>query len=214
MSTESRPPAEEGPFFLNPLAAMSNGGQLTLFILLTLILTIATVWGGRIWFKHSETLVFATGDANAADTRFANKLAAVLKTNNSRLRLKVVQNPDSARALAQFERKKADLAILRTDAKVPPRARTMAILEHDVLLVMSPGAKKIGSISALKKKKIAVLGDSEADTALVRSLLDIAEGSDAASKVTLAPPNSTLDKLFASSGGYGAVVAISHASRM
>jgi TRAP-type uncharacterized transport system substrate-binding protein len=193
---------------------MSNGRQLALFILLTLILTVATVWGGRLWFKHSETLVFAAGDANSVEARFAAKLAAVLKNTNSRLRLKVVQNPDNARALAQFERRQADLAILRTDAKVPPRARTMAILEHDVLMLISPGTKKIASVAALKKKKIAVMGESEADAALVRNLLDIADGSDAASKVTLAPPNSTLDKLFASSGGYGAVVAISHASRM
>jgi hypothetical protein len=61
--------------------------------------------------------------------------------NNSRLRLKVVPNADNAEALAQFDRRQADLAILRTDAKVPPRARTIAILEHEKNVVMVKAAQ-------------------------------------------------------------------------
>ena len=78
----------------------------------------------------------------------------MLKSNASRLRLKIVPSAaDNAKALAAFERKEANLAILRTDAKVPPRARTLAILEHDLVLVLSPGDKKIKSVADLKKKK-------------------------------------------------------------
>ena len=111
--------------------------------LLTLVLTVATVWGGRIWLQNSETLVFAVGDANGPEARFAAKLAAMLKNNSSRLQLKIVTNGDNAKALAQFDRKEANLAVLRTDAKIPPRARAVAILEHDVVLLFSPGGKKI-----------------------------------------------------------------------
>jgi len=189
----------------------SNRQQVLLFAALTLILTIATVWGGRIWLRNSETLIFAVGDANSLEARFAAKLATVLKNNNSRLRLKIVPNADSAKALAQFDHRQADLAVLRTDAKVPPRARALAILEHDVLLLISPGNKKIKSLAELKKKKIAVLADGDYTAAFVRNVLEIADSSDAASRVQTAPPNSTLDKLFAS-GGYGAVIAIAHAS--
>jgi TRAP-type uncharacterized transport system substrate-binding protein len=191
----------------------SNRRQLLLFVVLTLILTTATVWGGRIWLRNSETLVFAVGDANGPEARFAARLAAVLKNNASRLRLNIVPNADSAKALAQFERRQADLAVLRTDTKVPPRARALAILDHDVLLLLSPGAKKIKSLAELKKKKIAVLADSDNGAAFVRNLLEIPDGSDANSRVQMAPPNSTLDKLLAS-GGYGAVIAIAHASTM
>jgi TRAP-type uncharacterized transport system substrate-binding protein len=189
----------------------SNRQQVLLFAALTLILTIATVWGGRIWLRNSETLIFAVGDANSLEARFAAKLATVLKNNNSRLRLKIVANADSAKALAQFDHRQADLAVLRTDAKVPPRARALAILEHDVLLLISPGNKKIKSLAELKKKKIVVLADGDNTAAFVRNVLEIADSSDAASRVQTAPPNSTLDKLFAS-GGYGAVIAIAHAS--
>jgi TRAP-type uncharacterized transport system substrate-binding protein len=205
------PPAEKTP--ARAQVVKSNRRQLLLFVVLTLILTIATVWGGRVWLRNSETLVFAVGDANSLEARFAARLAAVLKNNASRLRLNIVPNADSAKALAQFERRQADLAVLRTDTKVPPRARALAILDHDVLLLLSPGAKKIKSLAELKKKKIAVLADSDNGAAFVRNLLEIPDGSDANSRVQMAPPNSTLDKLLAS-GGYGAVIAIAHASTM
>ncbi len=185
-----------------------------LFAALTLILTVLIVaWGGRTWLRNSETVVFAVGDGNSLEARFAAKLAAVLKSNNSRLRLNILTNGDSARALTAFDRRQADLAVLRTDARVPPRARALAVLEHDLVLLISPGGKKIKSLAELRKRKIAVLGDSDDATAFVRNALEISDGSDAGSKVVPAPPNATLDKLFAP-GAYGAVIAIAHASTL
>ncbi len=174
---------------------------------------VPTVWGGRIWLRNSETLVFGVGDANGPEARFAAKLAAVLKSNSSRLRVKIVPNADSAKALAQFDRRLADLAVLRTDARIPPRARALAILEHDLLLLISPGGKKIKTLAELKKKKIAVLADSDNSAALVRNILEISDSSDAGRRVQMAPLNSTFDRLFGS-GGYGAVIAIAHASKI
>ena len=212
MSAEVPTPHAEGPPARSRVVR-SNRRQVLLFAALTLILTVATVWGGRIWLKNSETLIFAVGDANSLEARFATKLAAVLKTNSSRLRLKIVPNADSARALAAFDRRQADLAVLRTDARVPPRARALAILEHDVLLLISPGSKKIKSLAELKKKKIAVLADGDNSAAFVRNVLEISDGPDGGSRVQMAPPNSTFDKLFAS-GGYGAAIAIAHTSKI
>jgi TRAP-type uncharacterized transport system substrate-binding protein len=210
MSAEVPTPNAEKPPARSQVVR-SNRRWVLLFAVLTLILTVATVLGGRIWLRNSETLVFAVGEANSLEARFASRLAAVLKNANSRLRLTVVSNADSAKALAQFDHRQADLVVLRTDAKVPPRARALAILEHDVVLLISPGSKKIKSLAELKKKKIAVLADGESAAAFVRNTLEIADSPDASSRVQTAPPNSTLDKLFAS-GGYGAVIAIAHAS--
>jgi TRAP-type uncharacterized transport system substrate-binding protein len=190
---------------------VSNRRQMLLFVALTLILTIATVWGGRIWLRNSERLIFAAGDPNGVEARFAAKLATVLNNNPSKLRLNIVTNGDSGKALAQFDRRQADLAVLRTDAKVPPRARALAILEHDVVLLLGPPNKKIKSLAELKKRKIAVLADGDHNAAFVRKILEISDNPDAASAVQMAPPNSPFDKLFAS-GGYGAAIAIAHAS--
>jgi TRAP-type uncharacterized transport system substrate-binding protein len=202
--------AEAPPSSVDKPAGWTNRRQVLLFAVLTVILTLATVWGGRIWFRHSETLVFATGEAGGVEARFAAKLATVLKNNSSRLRLKVVANADDAKAVAQFDRKQADLAVLRTDAKLPSRARAVAILEHDVLLLISPKGKKIKSLATLKKTRVAVVGGSENEAFLRKTL----ESSDDAAglRIQTAPPDSTLDKLFAS--GYGAVVVVAHASKM
>jgi TRAP-type uncharacterized transport system substrate-binding protein len=208
MSAEVPAPSAEKP---PARSRVSNRGQMLLFVALTLILTVATVWGGRIWLRNSESLTFAAGDGNGLEARFAGRLATVLKNNSSKLRLNIVSNGDSGKALAQFERRQADLAVLRTDAKVPPRARALAILEHDVVMLLSPANKKIKSLAELKKKKIAILADGDNNAAFVRKMLEISDNSDAASAVQLAPPNSPLDKLFAP-GGYGAAIAIAHAS--
>lgn len=197
---------------LRPPVAKSNRAQIVIFTLLTLLLSAVTVIGGRVWLRNSETLVFAVGGTNGPEAKFAAKLATVLKTNSSRLRLKIAPNPDNAKALAQFDRRNAALAILRTDAKVPARARAIAILEHDVVLVLSPGGKKIKSLTELKKKKIAVVGDGENSVNFVRSALEISDSPDAAQRVQQAPPNTPFDKLFAS--GFAAVIVIEHASKI
>lgn len=191
-------------------AIKSNRRQVMLFALLTLLLSVATVWGGRALLRDSETLTFAVGNPAGEEAQFAAKLADILKSNSSRFRLKIVNSPDGARALTKFDRKQADLVILRTDARVPARARALAILEHDVVLLLSPGGKKIKSVAELKKKKIAVLADGESSAAFVRSFFDT--DPDAAARIQLAPTGATLDKLFSS--GSGAVVAIEHASKI
>jgi TRAP-type uncharacterized transport system substrate-binding protein len=204
MSVEDPPSSVEKP------AALSNRRQLMLFAALTLVLTLATVWGGRVWFRNSETLVFATGEANGVEARFAAKLATVLKNNSSRLRLKIVASADDAKAVAQFDRRQADLVVLRTDARLPARARAIAILEHDVLLLISPKGKKIKSLAALKKTKVAVIGGSENEAFLRRTLEPVDDASTL--RIQTVALDSTLDKLFAS--GYGAVAVVAHASKM
>jgi TRAP-type uncharacterized transport system substrate-binding protein len=211
MSAEAPTPQPEMPRQRSRVVK-SNRTQIVLFSILTLILSAVTVWGGRTWLRNSETLVFAVGEANGPEARFAAKLAALLKSNASRLRLKIVPNGDNVKALASFDRKEANLAVLRTDAKIPSRARAVAILDHDVLLMLSPGDKKIKTVADLKKKKIAVMADSENSAALVRNILELSDSPDAASRVQMAPPGSTLEKLFAS--GNGAVVVVAHASKI
>jgi TRAP-type uncharacterized transport system substrate-binding protein len=210
MSAEVPTPAPDTrrarPPFLN-----SNRKQVMLFAALTLLLTVATVWGGRIWLRNSETLTFAVGEANGPEARFAARLAATLKTSSSRFVLKIIPNADNAKALAQFDHRLADLAVLRTDAKIPHRARSLAVLEHDLLLLISPGDKKIKSLAEAKKKKIALLTNSADNLAFARHVLDLPDSADASSRLQLAPPASTLDKLL-TSGGYGAVIAVGHAS--
>jgi TRAP-type uncharacterized transport system substrate-binding protein len=193
-----------------PQYKITNRGQVVLFTLLTLILSALTVWGARVWVRDSETLTFAAGAPNGEEAQFAQHLATVLKTTGSRFRLKIITNSDNAKALSLFERRQADLALLRTDARIPLRARALAIVEHDLVLLISPGNRKIKALEDLKKKKIAVLAEGDNNLAFVRNTLESLDLHDAASHAALAPPGSTPQKLFSS--GYGAVIAIFHAA--
>jgi hypothetical protein len=56
------------------VTAKAHLGQTPLYAALTLILTIATVWGGRIGLRHFEIHLFATGEPGGVERRFANKL--------------------------------------------------------------------------------------------------------------------------------------------
>jgi len=190
----------------------SNRVQIFLFVLLTLVLTVATVWAGRVYLKNSETLVFAVGDPNGPEARFAERLAAMLKNNLSRFKVQIVSNADNAKALAQFDRREANLAVLRTDTKVPPRARAIAILDHDLVLVFTPGGKKIKSAAELKKKKVALIAENENNAAFIRNILELPDNPAAAPLVQVMPPGTPFDKLFAS--GFAAVVAIAPASKL
>jgi TRAP-type uncharacterized transport system substrate-binding protein len=124
----------------------------------------------------------------------------------------IVTNADNPKALAQFDRRDANLAILRTDAKVPPRARAVAILDHDVLLVFSPAGKKIKSLAELKKKKIAIIADNEAGAAFIRNVLELSDGPAANPLVQVVSPGTPVDKLF--TAGMAAVVTIAPASKL
>ena len=55
----------------------SNRRQMLMFTVFTLVLSLATVVGGRILLKNSETLTFAVGDPNSDEAHFAAKLAAI-----------------------------------------------------------------------------------------------------------------------------------------
>lgn len=211
MSAEAATPHPEMPR-RRLRVVKTNRSQILLFSVLTLILTAVVVWGGRTWLRNSETLVFAVGEAKSPEARFAARLATVLKNNSSRLRLRIVPSGDNAKALSQFDRKEANLAILRTDARIPPRARALAILDRDLLLLISPGGKKIKTVADLKKKKIAIIADGDSSVALVRNILELPDTPDAAGRIQIAPPGATFEKLFAS--GFGAVIKVAHASHI
>jgi TRAP-type uncharacterized transport system substrate-binding protein len=150
---------------------LRNRAQAVLFVVATLVLTALAVWGIRTWFRETSVLTFAVGSPGQLEARFAAKLATVVANNSATLRVKVVNYPDSDKALAAFDHKQADLTILRTDAKIPFRARAVAVLENDLLLMLSPKGKKVTSLASLKGKKIAVLGDDGRNEAMLRRTL-------------------------------------------
>lgn len=195
------------------MRSLSNRKQVVLFIVATLLLTALTVWAARVWFRHTSTLTFAVTNESGVEARFAARLANVLQTNNSSLRLKVQKNADGEKAIAAFDRKEADLAILRTDQKVPNRARSIAILDKEFLLLLSPKGRKIANLEALKGKKIAILGNDGRNEAFVRRALESYDIANPRTSIQTVPAASLLDKLLAPNA-YAAVLVIENATKL
>ena len=202
------PDPDEGFF-----RSLSNRKQVILFMIATLVLTAVTVWAARVWFRHTSTLTFAVASEGGVEARFAAKLGSVLLANNSSLRLKMDKNSDSDKALGAFDRKQADLAILRTDQKVPGRARAIAILDKDLVLLLSPKGKKIANLEALKGKKIAVLGNDDRNESFIRRALSSYDVANPRTSLQTVPTTSAIDKLLAPNG-FAVVIAIENAARM
>lgn len=202
------PDPEDGVF-----RSLSNRKQVILFMVATLVLTAVTVWAARVWFRNTSTLTFAVASEGGVEARFAAKLASVLQANNSSLRLKINKNSDNDKALAAFDRKQAELAILRTDQKVPGRARSIAILDKDLVLLLSPKGKKLANLEALKGKKIAVLGNDDRNESFIRRALSSYDIANPRTSLQTVPTTSSIDKLLAPNG-FAAVIVIENAAKM
>lgn len=150
-------------------ATSRNRRQKWAFILLTLLIAIGGAFAAR-QFVAERNLVFAVGQKNSATDLFARNLQEAAARNRG-VHI-AVRNFDSPTAAAQqFAQRRADLAIVRSDTKTPPRARAVAQLEHSILLIAVPKTAAPKSISALKGKKLAIIAADSRDMALVRGVL-------------------------------------------
>jgi TRAP-type uncharacterized transport system substrate-binding protein len=195
------------------IPGLRNRTQAVLFVIATIVLTGLVVWGISVWFRETSVLTFAVGNSNQVEARFAAKLQTVVANNSATLRIKIVNYADNDKALSAFDRRIDDLAILRTDAKIPARARSIAVLENDLLLMMSAKNRKIASLASLKGKKIAVLGDDGRNEALLRRTLLSYDLASAGTSIQTVPSDSALDKLLAPNN-FSAVIAIEHLTKI
>ena len=161
--------AAEDMFAHAASAASRNRRQKWAFILLTLLIAVGGAFLAR-QFVAERNLVFAVGHKDSSSDLFARSLQEIVSHGRG-VRI-VVKNFDSPTAAAQqFAQRRADLAIIRSDTRTPPRARAVALLEHSILLIAVPKNAVPKSIGALKGKKLAIIASDARDLALVRDVL-------------------------------------------
>lgn len=161
--------AAEEMFAQSASATARNRRQRWGFILLTLLIAIGGAVAAR-FFVAERNLVFAVGPKDSASDQFAQSLRQIVARNRGvRVSVKNVDGPIAA--VQQFAQGRADLAIVRSDTRTPPRARAVAQLEHSILLIAAPKNAVPKSIGALKGKKLAIISSDPRDTALVRAIL-------------------------------------------
>jgi len=161
MSAEASTPQPEVPR-RHLRVVKSNRSQIVLFSVLTLILSAATVWGGRTWVRNSETLVFAVGEASSLEARFGRPAGLgagrTIPRGCSSRSCPTATAPRRWRS-STARRPTCDSAHRREKSRARPhrahpRSRRAAAAQ--------PRRQKIKTIADLKKKKIAVLAERKA----------------------------------------------------
>ena len=156
--------------FANAASATSrNRRQRWAFILLTLLIAVGGAFAARL-FVAERNLVFAVSRKDSASDLFAHNLQEAAARNRG-VRI-IIRNFDSpTAAVQQFAQRRADMVIVRSDTKTPPRARAIAQLEHSILLIAVPKNAVPKSMAALKGKKLAIISTDSRDLSLVRAIL-------------------------------------------
>ena len=196
-----------------PRRGFGNRLQITLFVLLTLALTGASIWAGRKWYNKLNTLTFVVEDAASPSGRFATKLAGLVADGSNTLRIKIVTVPDPGGALARLDRAQGDLAIARTDSPLPRHGRALAVLDRQILLLLTPKASKIKDFADLKGGRIAVLDDGPGNAAFVRKAFSAAEVPTAGLVLDAVPAAGLTEKLLPA-GNYAALAMVEMQSKI
>lgn len=150
-------------------AASRNRRQKWAFLALTLLIAIGGAVVAR-QFVAERNLVFAVSQKGSASDQFAQSLRGIVSRNRG-VRVTVKNFDGPIAAVQQFAQGRADLAIVRSDTRTPPRARAVAQLEYSMLLIAVPKNAVPKSIGALKGKKLAIISSDPRDMALVRAIL-------------------------------------------
>jgi TRAP-type uncharacterized transport system substrate-binding protein len=111
--------------------------------------------------------------ANYSFADFGSKVSRVLADERPVTRLQRVPVQDLIASAAALEERKVDLAIVRTDLKLPSNGQTVAIFGRDPAFLIVPAKSEIESFLDLKGKSIAILGTGIDETALLDRLLGV-----------------------------------------
>jgi len=187
--------------------------QIVLLVLTLLVVTGIVVTGVLALMDRPSELTMAVGPQGSPERRFAERLAELLVEKHASVRLKLVGMEGGDSSLTRFSRDSADLAILRTDARIPSHARAVAILEHELLLIIGPRKSELSGIESLRGKKLAVLGDSGRNENLIRQILEVYDVNASATPLRTVPTASPLEKLL-SPGNYDFVLAFEPVSQI
>lgn len=166
-----------------------------LAILAAFITVIAAVAATVYYVNRPTTLRIAVGPPNSDDFKVAQSIARVFDPKaqgreRSAIRLRVIATDGSVQSAVAVEAGQADLAVVRGDLKLPRDTQALATLRKNVVTIwvpspaetsaakgaakgakQPPAAPKITQIGELAGRKIGVIGRSQSNVNLLRTIL-------------------------------------------
>jgi len=135
----------------------------------TLLAVSIAVW---LYFSMPRTLRVAVGPANSEQVRFMHNVARAMADTRQPFRLDLRINNGSVDSSQALDRRKADIAILRSDDPTSTEARSIAILQKRSIIIVSRKDSNISSLADLHGRSAAVIaGDSDSNLPLIERIL-------------------------------------------
>jgi TRAP-type uncharacterized transport system substrate-binding protein len=132
---------------------------------------LAAMAGIAYWLIAPRTLRIAVGPVGSPDTRVVVAFLQALQRDRADIRLRLVLTDGPADSARSFSAGKADLAVVRADAGLPPDGATVAIIRRDaVYLVTRPGAG-IEKFGDLRGKAVGMIASRPANDAILTRIM-------------------------------------------
>src|SRR3954451_24571779 len=166
----------------------------SLLILAAGIFLFGAAAGGLYLVLRPVTLRIAVGPPCRDDQKLVQLMAQTFARDGSAIRLAQVTTAGTPESIESLTAGKADLAVARGDLNLPANAESVAILRKNVVVLWAPsgiapkGSKKtptpkIKSLDELAGHRVGVIGRSDANVKLLRTILT--EAGINADKVTV-----------------------------
>jgi TRAP transporter TAXI family solute receptor len=165
-----------------------------LLVLAAGIFAFGAASGVLYYVLRPTVLRIAVGPAGSEDQKLIQLMAQTFAHDGSGIRLAPVVTPGANESAALFASGKTDLAVVRGDQNLPATTGTVAILRKNVVVLWAPSglapkgskktpAPKIKTLDELAGHRVGVIGRSEANVKLLRTILT--EAGINADKVTV-----------------------------
>ena len=154
----------------------------SLLVLAAGLLLFAAAAGALYFALRPVTLRIAVGPPGSDDQKLIGALAQTFTRDGSSVRLSPITTEGATESIALLAASKADLAVARGDLPLPANAESVAILRKNVVVLWAPSglapkgskktpAPKIKSLDELAGHRVGVIGRSEANVKLLRTIL-------------------------------------------
>jgi len=127
------------------------------FLVIALVLGLVGL-GAFSFYKFAAPTVLriAVGPIGSEDTKVVATVLQTFAREKHPIRLKLVPTDSLVASADLLKNEKVELAIVRSDANVPPNATTVAIMHRDTMMILAPAGRGIESIAELAGRRIGI----------------------------------------------------------
>jgi TRAP transporter TAXI family solute receptor len=126
------------------------------------------------WYTRPTVLKVAV-TRGSEDAQLITAIAQSLGKDHDDVRLRALLVNDASAAAAALEAEQADMAVVRTDVRLPPNGQTLVLLHRNPAILLTTRGAHVAHISDLRGKSVGVVrgpATASGNTRLLESILN------------------------------------------